>query len=73
MQGIADCVFEEQDGLVLVDYKTDRVSNQQELLDRYKNQVAFYRYAVSKTLDKPVKEAVLYSFYLQKVCFYNFL
>lgn len=73
VQGIADCVFEEQDGLVLVDYKTDRVSNQQELLDRYKNQVAFYRYAVSKTLDKPVKEAVLYSFYLQKVCFYNFL
>ena len=36
VQGIADCVFEEQDGLVLVDYKTDRVSNQQELLDRYK-------------------------------------
>lgn len=73
VQGIADCVFEEDDGLVLVDYKTDRVSNQQELLDRYKNQVAFYRSAVSKTLDKPVKEAVLYSFHLQKVCFYNFL
>lgn len=71
VQGISDCVFEENGKLVLVDYKTDRVKDENQLLDMYKNQIAFYRNAVSKTLGKPVKEAVLYSFYLGKVCYYK--
>ena len=70
VRGIADCVFEEQGSLVLVDYKTDRVKSEQELLDRYKNQIAFYREVIEKTLKKPVKSAVLYSFYMSKVCEY---
>lgn len=71
IQGISDCVFEENGELVLVDYKTDRVSNEDELLDMYKNQIAFYKTAVSKTLQKNVKQTVLYSFHLGKVCYYN--
>ena len=71
IQGIADCVFEEHGELVLVDYKTDVVSSENELLDKYKNQIAFYRRSVSKTLNKPVKEAMLYSFYLDKCCVYK--
>ena len=71
IQGISDCVFEENGELVLVDYKTDRVSNEEDLLDMYKNQIAFYRKAVSKTLGKRVKQAVLYSFHLGKICNYN--
>lgn len=71
IQGIADCVFEENGELILVDYKTDRVCDEQELLDRYKNQIAFYKSAISKTLQKPVKEAMLYSFYLDKCCIYK--
>ncbi len=71
VQGIADCVFEEKGELVLVDYKTDRVSCEQELLDRYKKQIGFYRKAVERALDKPVKQALLYSFYLGKECIYK--
>lgn len=71
IQGIADCVFEEDDGLVLVDYKTDRIEDEQELLSRYEKQIMFYKNAVSKTLKKNVKSAVLYSFYLNKVCAYK--
>lgn len=71
IQGISDCVFEENGELVLVDYKTDRVSDEKELLDMYKNQIAFYKSAVAKTLKKNVKQAVLYSFHLGKVCYYN--
>lgn len=71
IQGISDCVFEENGELVLVDYKTDRVSDEKELLDMYKNQIAFYKSAVSKTFDMNVKQAVLYSFHLGKVCYYN--
>lgn len=71
IQGIADCVFEEDDGLVLVDYKTDRIKDEQQLLARYEKQVMFYKNAVSKTLKKNVKSAVLYSFYLNKICEYK--
>lgn len=71
IQGISDCVFEENGELILVDYKTDRVSDEKELLDMYKNQIAFYKSAVSKTLNMNVKQAVLYSFHLGKVCYYN--
>lgn len=71
VQGIADCVFEENGELVLVDYKTDRVQSEEELLCEYKNQIAFYKYAVEKSLKKPVKQAALYSFYLNKPCFYK--
>jgi ATP-dependent helicase/nuclease subunit A len=71
VQGIADCVFEEKGELVLVDYKTDSVTSEEELLDMYKNQISFYKKAVSKTLEMPVKEAVLYSFSLNKVCIYK--
>ncbi|MCC8073921.1 MAG: helicase-exonuclease AddAB subunit AddA [Clostridiales bacterium] len=71
IQGIADCVFEENDQLILVDYKTDRVNTPEELLDRYKNQIAFYKTAVSRVLNKPVSESVLYSFHLGKICSYK--
>ena len=71
VQGIADCVFEEDGELVLVDYKTDRADSEEQLLDEYKNQIAFYKYAVEKSLKKPVKQAALYSFYLNKPCIYK--
>lgn len=70
VQGIADCVFEEDGKLVLVDYKTDFVKDENELLDLYKKQIAFYKSAVSKTLGMEVKEAMLYSFCLDKPCVY---
>lgn len=71
VQGIADCVFEESRQLVLVDYKTDRVKDENELLERYKKQLTFYKYAIEKTLKMPVKEVMLYSFYLEKECIYK--
>ncbi len=70
VQGIADCVFTENGKLVLVDYKTDKVSDESELLDMYKNQLSFYKSAVSKTLGLEVKETMLYSFALKKECLY---
>lgn len=71
IQGIADCVFEEDGELILLDYKTDRVNSEYELLDRYKKQLMFYRNAVEKALGKRVKEVVLYSFSLNKPCYYK--
>lgn len=64
VQGIADCVFREGDGLVLVDYKTDRVGSGEELAQRYRSQLQFYKQALEPIFGLPVKEALLYSFSL---------
>ncbi len=71
VQGIADCVFWEGDGLVLVDYKTDRVKEQAELAERYRSQLQFYRQALEPIFGLPVKEAVLYSFHLEQTVTVN--
>ncbi len=67
VQGIADCVFAEEDGLVLVDYKTDKVKTPEELADRYRSQLLFYKQALEQLLEQPVKEMLLYSFALGEV------
>ena len=64
VQGIADCVFREGDGLVLLDYKTDRISDPQALVDRYRSQLQFYKKALEQIFDLPVTQAVLYSLHL---------
>lgn len=66
LQGVADCVFFEADGAVIVDYKTDRVKSAEELRERYKTQLELYRMILSESLEVNVKECVLYSFYLSK-------
>ena len=64
LQGAADLLFEEGGGLVLVDFKTDRIRDPEELWNRYRGQLALYRSAFEKTTGMPVKECLLYSFQL---------
>lgn len=66
LQGIADCMFEEDGEIVLVDYKTDRVDSGQTLISRYDLQIKLYAAALSKIFGKRVKAAYLYSFSLGK-------
>lgn len=66
VQGIADCVFEEDGALVLVDYKTDRVQEEAALIERYRSQVMLYKTALESCLGKPVKETYLYSLTLHR-------
>ncbi len=66
VQGMADAVFEEDGALVIVDYKTDRVKTAAELEERYRPQLAVYKEALSRTLQRPVKECLIYSFHLHQ-------
>ncbi len=66
LQGIADCMFEENGEIVLVDYKTDRVSSPAVLISRYDLQIKLYGAALGRIFGKRVKEAYLYSFSLGK-------
>ena len=64
VQGIIDVFFAEADGIVLVDYKTDRVKTGEELIRRYKKQMLLYADALTRTQEKLVQEILLYSFAL---------
>ena len=66
LQGAVDCLFEEEDGLVLVDYKTDHHVTPQQLWERYQKQIQLYTIALEKIFGKKVKERMLYSFSLQR-------
>ena len=69
VQGIIDVWFAEEDGLVLVDYKTDRITGpeaEQTLVERYRTQLDYYRCALEMSTGKKVKERYLYSFCLGK-------
>lgn len=71
IQGIIDVFFEEEDGFVVLDYKTDAVSAAEELVKRYQVQLAYYSEALAQIYGyepgvggKPVKERIIYSFKL---------
>ncbi|MGL4772877.1 MAG: helicase-exonuclease AddAB subunit AddA, partial [Clostridium sp.] len=68
LQGIIDCFFEEDDGIVLLDYKTDYIEdgNEEELIKRYEIQIRYYEEAIYRITGKKVKSSYLYSFYLNK-------
>lgn len=64
-QGIIDVYWEEADGIVLMDYKTDRVDSAAELIKRYETQLRLYEEALNRRFpEKQVKEIVIYSFRL---------
>ena len=67
IQGIIDAFFEEEDGIVLVDYKTDRVNSGQELVERYHTQIVQYAQALESLKKRKVKEKILYSFHLGEI------
>lgn len=67
VQGIIDLFVEDEDGLILLDYKTDRVNTPDELIKRYAKQMELYGTALSKAYGKPVKNYRIYSFALTKI------
>ena len=64
LQGVADCVFIEEDGAVILDYKTDRVSTADQLIQKYGVQLNLYRHILKEALPVPIKECIIYSFAL---------
>ena len=73
IQGIIDVFWIEEDGIVVLDYKTDRVKTEKELADRYASQLKLYGEALERIYNHGsertlrVKERLLYSFRLGAV------
>ena len=68
LQGVVDCALVEEDGITILDFKTDRVSeeNLDTVVERYRLQVQTYAEAMARIYELPVKESYLYFFRLNR-------
>ena len=64
LRGIIDAYFEENEEIVLLDYKTDFVNeeNREEVINRYRKQLEIYAKVIEEITDKKVKEQYIYLF-----------
>lgn len=63
VQGVIDGFFEEGNDIILIDYKSDYVDNREEIIEKYKVQINYYKKALEKITGKKVKEAYIYLFH----------
>lgn len=66
IQGAVDLCFVEDDGVFILDFKTDRVDSPERLIEAYSEQLEIYSMACEKIFGKRVKEKIIYSFSLNK-------
>lgn len=66
VQGAVDCMFEEGDHIVIIDFKTDRTTDEAFLLAHYSEQLKTYSVAAEKMLGLPVTECYIYSLHMSK-------
>ena len=70
LQGVVDCALLESDGITIIDFKTDRISdeNSEKVIRRYRAQVETYAEALKRIYELPVKEMYLYFFRTDTLC-----
>ena len=66
LQGMIDCAFREGDGWILLDYKTDRIRDEQDFAEEYRPQLEWYAAALRDLTGKPVRESWLYALSVDK-------
>ena len=68
LQGVVDCAIVEEDGITVIDFKTDRISESRldRAIENYQYQVRAYADALARIYKKPIKQACLYFFQLDR-------
>ena len=68
LQGVVDCALIDEDGITVLDFKTDRVTEQtvSQAVDRYRPQVEAYAHALGRIFEKKVQRKLLYFFRLER-------
>ena len=68
IQGVIDLFYVTASGkVVLVDFKTDRLTQEQDFIDRYKIQLDIYKEAINTLTNKKVDNTYIYSFNMNKM------
>ena len=66
VQGMIDCAFREGDGWILLDYKTDHITDERAFVEEYRPQLEWYAVALRELTGKPVLESWLYALSVDK-------
>ena len=68
LQGVVDCAIVDEDGIIIIDFKTDKVTEAdiEAVTKRYRPQVETYAEALSRIYEKPVKASKLWFFRLKR-------
>ena len=66
LQGMIDCAFREGEGWILLDYKTDRIRDEQAFTEEYRPQLEWYAVALRELTGRPVEESWLYALSVDK-------
>ena len=68
LQGVVDCALLEEDGITVIDFKTDYVTEATlaDVVSRYRVQVQTYAKALERIYEQPVKGKYLYLFHLNR-------
>ena len=66
VNGIIDCYFVENNAVILLDYKSDRIYDEEEFKERYRIQLQRYKLALERALGLPVRETYIYSLAMGK-------
>ena len=61
VNGIIDCYFVENGKVILLDYKSDRIYDEEKLKEQYRIQLQLYKIALERALQMPVAETYIYS------------
>ena len=72
INGIIDCYFIEENGVVLVDYKSDRLWQEDAFREKYNIQLRLYKEALERVTELPVKACYIYAFAPGKMIPMNF-
>lgn len=69
LQGVVDCAIVDSDGIVILDFKTDRVTEDTafQCAERYREQIQIYARAMERIFQRPVKACYLYFFRIQQL------
>lgn len=68
IQGIIDLIITTHDNKkIIVDFKTDKVDNEKQLVDKYKTQLEIYKRGIELSCNEPVQDMFIYSFSLDKL------
>ncbi len=68
LQGVVDCFLVDANGITVVDFKTDYVTEQTigQVTERYRPQVTAYAQALERIYGLPVKQSLLYFFHMDQ-------
>ena len=67
IQGVIDLLVDDGKSIDILDYKTTRVKNEDQMVEKYMMQMYLYKLAAERTVGKEVKNVYIYSFDLNKL------